>query len=226
MPRDGDIPGHGSEEQLVAEIIPLRRRASQRPDVEQRLAGEQAMAACALTGERSVWEPPSGELRRRIPPKRLRAAAVRRALGRHGFRGVLAVAALGLCVASVVLLLGLAPTHPAARRTSEMRGNVASTSNGKLAQQHSARSEDRGDRGSHAKHHGSSRAKVTKQARRPRGPDLAGRQSTAGSASLAVTHSQVSTVSSQPTVPQPAASSAAASDSTAQSECVPGELGC
>jgi hypothetical protein len=242
VPGDNDRPPHGGEDQLVAEIIPLRRRAplqrdTERLPVEEQFVGEQATAAGALTGERSVWEPPpSGQLRRRTPPKRPRATAAQQALGRRGYRRLLAVATLVPFATFVALLVVLAPTHPAPRRTSELRGNVALTSQGELAQQHStAGSEDSRDRGPHARRHSTSSMRATKQVRRPGGSDLAEStssgspskaESTVGAEVGAGTHSQASTVSSQSAVAQPAASSAAASNSTAQDECVPGELGC
>lgn len=236
MPGDGDTHGYGAEDQLVAEIIPLRRRAPQRPDIEQ-LPGEEEFtcrqestaSACNSTSERSVWEPPSGELRRRGAARHQRAIAARRAIGHHAVRWLIAVVALLACATLVAALVVMAPPgHSAHGHSPQTHRNLASRTSVQSARRHmAARSSSRGrrtaDSGTSRKPASSSRGLS------PTGSDSASNQEHAAGSKTTATPAagggQASVVRTTPAA-QPEAASASTSNSTASNECVPGELGC
>jgi hypothetical protein len=113
-PRDGDGISIDRDGELLAQIIPLRRRTSE-PCAAEILAdepadpldGPDALPASAV--ERSVWEQPSGQLRRRAPkagPASRGPAADTRLPGRRGLAHLLTVAAVGAIAVVVALALG------------------------------------------------------------------------------------------------------------------------
>lgn len=117
-PRDGDGISIDTDGELLAQIIPLRRRTSEpyAPEIladepADPLDGPDALPLSAV--ERSVWEQPSGQLRRRAPkagPASRWPAADTRLPGRrrlaHLLTGAAAVAAVGAIAVVVALALG------------------------------------------------------------------------------------------------------------------------
>jgi len=117
-PRDGDGISIDTDGELLAQIIPLRRRKSE-PCAPEILADEPAdpldgpEALPSSSVERSVWDQPSVELRRRAPnagPASGGPAADARLLGHrrlaHLLTGAAAVAAVGAIAVVVALALG------------------------------------------------------------------------------------------------------------------------
>jgi hypothetical protein len=117
-PRDGDGISSDTDGELLAQIIPLRRRQSE-PGAPEILADEPAgalegpEALPSLSAERSVWDQPSVDLRRRAPsggPASGGPAADTRLLGHRMLAGFLtgaaAIAAVGAIAVVVALALG------------------------------------------------------------------------------------------------------------------------
>lgn len=117
-PRDSDGISIDTDGELLAQIIPLRRRKSE-PCAPEILADEPAGpldgpdALPSLSVERSVWDEPSVELRRRAPnadPASGRPAADARLPGRRRLApfvtGAAAVAVVGVIAVVVALALG------------------------------------------------------------------------------------------------------------------------
>jgi hypothetical protein len=253
--RDGDRPVPSQDEQLVAQIIPLRQRTDgPLADDRQTLADPQLERSTPPGDERSAWEPPApGELRRRATATPARSPFGGAAGARRVRRTALATAG-ALATLAVVTALGLtiAPAHPSARRSASASSKQAlAASAGKRQPQKSrprtAASKPRAPRRAarrfarHATHRSSTPASTNAGA----DPDV---QADASLTTPRGTPAEQANMPSEPTsaAEQPAAQpqhdaseasesvssseavspAARTASSTAQSECVPGELGC
>ncbi len=114
-PSDGEGTPPGTDDELLATVIPLRRRERE-PVGPRILADEPGNRARpsedpAAPAERSVWDAPAGELRRRRPPatagpargRAVGAQVLERRRPRHLF-GALAAATLTITAAAAVAL--------------------------------------------------------------------------------------------------------------------------
>jgi hypothetical protein len=225
-PRDGDGISSDADGELLAQIIPLRRRQSE-PGAPEILADEPAgplegpEALPSSSVERSVWDQPSVDLRRRAPngPASGGPAADTRLLGHRSLArfltGAAAIAAVGAIAVVVALALGGAtgrsgprPQKYAASRLTPRVGLVGFTGR---ASSHSRRSA--------AAHHQTHprRAAALNVAAQSTGVKSAAPPSTLGSSAPAQERAPADNapVSSSP---QPVAQSAPASGYTPVSE--------
>jgi hypothetical protein len=243
-PRDGNGGSTGSEDELVAKIIPLRRRGPEAHEPrscvpergsEGRVESREDPSPLA---ERSVWEQPTVELRRR-GTQDTDPASRRRSMP----RGLVAVpvVAIGLVGMAVVLVIALST----ARNQAQPRRRTGAPSSGLAAR--SAATTAVNKRASSLSHRVSAEATRNRQSR---GSSLSDRQrvtrssipSTTGDvgviahttapSQLAASPSPAggsvaqSVSESAPARPQSSPASQAGAPSTSQSQCVPGELGC
>jgi len=113
-PRDGEGTPPGTDDELLATVIPLRRRESKQvgPRILADEPGNRARPSEDLPAptERSVWDAPPGELLRRRPPdagsaggRALGAQVLERRRPRRLF-GALAAATLTITAAAAVAL--------------------------------------------------------------------------------------------------------------------------
>jgi hypothetical protein len=150
-PRDGD--GSSTEDGMVAQVIPLRRRGRETNELDR------LTRAPGLSGlfdppqdpeplsEYSVWEKPTAELVRRETPDATRPAGTLaqglRAHGLHVQRGLIAAATVGV-IASVTVLAaltlsghhrqpGLGVSRPGSSRTSASLSGGATAGRAKRA---------------------------------------------------------------------------------------------
>jgi len=219
-PGDEDGTPTGVDEELVAQIIPLRRRPETSPT--QLLAEEPAEPEAAGRREWSVWDQATGELAR---PTRTRArSAAERRPWRWSARKacrltlVLVLVACVLCVG--VVALDAISAHP---------GGKPERSGVSLAGVHAAASGHDAALSSHgrsAQHSGVDRRAAHRLARQtgPRGRPAARRRGSVIPAepSTEVLASSAAPVEQAASAPAPARATPAA----AESQCVPGQLGC
>ncbi len=110
MSADGEGFSSDPGEELVAKVIPLRRRGeSPRVLADEPRPPSNAPEDEPARGERSVWDPPPGELRRRTPRAGGPSRAGRRVLARRTPGGLLGAgaAAAATIIAAALLALGL-----------------------------------------------------------------------------------------------------------------------
>ncbi len=108
-PRDGDGSVPGGDDELVAQIIPLRRREAEPEDpwVPTLVDGRAPTDGSPSPAERSVWDPPTAELRRRKPSRAARQVAVAGAYtdGAHFPQWVVGTAAATVAVIGIAILV-------------------------------------------------------------------------------------------------------------------------
>ncbi len=256
-PRDGDRVSSDGEDGLVAQIIPLRHRERD-PDEHQgprTPASEETLASArelSPRGERSIWDPPAAELRRRrtepgstqslTAPARGVASLASRLSWRVA--AVPAVAAVGAAVLVLVLVGALR-----SQSGSAMRQVASSTPSANRRSAIANHSRARGSRqaqtaaGSHRQ-----QQLRTRELHRhhPQSPPAAAHgtasesavaDSTAGAPASTI-HGRMGASSTAKSPPanlhnesalaqaEAAPASSASTPATPQSQCVPGELGC
>jgi len=262
-PRDGDRFSSDGDEGLVAQIIPLRHRERE-PYAQQTprtAAGDEALedtlpsAGEPLSqGERSIWDPPTVELRRRGTQRgpTLSLAAPSPAAGAVAFRlswRVLALPAMTAIAAAVLALIlagalrGPAGSAVRGRALATATASSAATGGGLVANRSSSARASSAARAIRRKHsqqppRGRRRNARRRQSSPPRRTrELAVADSGAGAPTSAIgrpTAASSTTESSSATRPGESASAeaqgalapGASAPSTARSQCVPGELGC
>jgi hypothetical protein len=137
-PRDGDGTAPGDDE-LVAQIIPLRRRESESEDMPApALADGHAPTNGSLSpAERSVWDPPTADLRRRKPSHAARQVTTAGAdtYGAQVRQWVVGAAVATVAVAGIAILvvaLGILHGQPgvAAGRAGLSASQVQTTASG------------------------------------------------------------------------------------------------
>jgi hypothetical protein len=235
-PRDDDELSSEGEDGLVAQIIPLRQREHE--------AGEPSSPAPETLddrfpsprdvplGERSVWDQPTAELRRRgteadsgtpHTPSTHGASA----LALRFSRRFLAVAAMATVAATVLALTlgGALQGQPRSAPRHGARRSPQAQSAGGTHRQQPRRQQDGRHRSSsvHTARHAASESKVAsssagariEEIRRPPPVPMS-----AGSSS------EIRPQESAPVHAQGTPSPSVSTPSTSQSECVPGELGC
>jgi hypothetical protein len=234
-PRDGDDISAGSDDELVAQIIPLRQREQDSvypPRVLEPVDDPPPL------GERSVWDQPTTELRRAtrrasVPSSSSRVVGI---AARISWRRV--VPAVAVVLGGTLLALALvatldggsgrairpaAPSKAGATTIAHATGTLTARSPARRASQRRPAISD---------HEHQLRARERQRAREPQPSDV----QSAGSG-LAVASSGAGTSASYR--PRSAAESSAAEftpeardsesghpPSTSESQCVPGELGC
>lgn len=227
-PRDGDGIFTEGEDELVAQIIPLRRQGLE-PDERHSGPDElysQAREPEPQVAERSVWDEPATELRRREPPatrRRRRAAA--------------AATVAVICVLVLALALGIfqgrsgSGARPAGSSASRAR-LAAKSNNATVRRQAGAGSSavSGATRPSSSPQRSSASHGVLHR-HQPRGSGQQRRQTVQSAA--AVTPTAPALVPAESSMGTPAqqravygAPAASQGSSASHSECVPGELGC
>jgi hypothetical protein len=235
--RPGDDDGTPTEadDELVAQIIPLRRRdqASGTQTLPDKQSGRFPRTDDPLPpAERSVWDQPTTELRRRTPartrpdapehrnrawtserPRSLKVAAT-------VFASVLCV---GLLTLTLATLKGRSAPAPA-RAQGSARGAIAASNQAGAASRRSSRSPVSSSRG-RARHE-------TRRNARPRAHQWTGATKRAASTTPTVeptiADAGAATRSGNNTAPptESPPPSQATDPPPAQTRCVPGELGC
>jgi hypothetical protein len=254
-PHDGDRPPSESEDGLVAQIIPLRHRqrdAGATPSPRTlMLHAEDAPRPDAddvSLGERSVWDPPTGELRRRgtqpgaAPSPTVRADRVSTLVSRFSWRVVAAAATVALGGALLALVLSSAfsgPAGSATRQASVSTRRASSSANARVIANRLLAPGSRPASNAAGGHHQQQPGGRPHRHSRPPSSSAAYGTSLAsdmpdsttptssGPASTTASSASESPPTSSPgeSASAPAAPSAGAR-STPQSQCVPGELGC
>ncbi len=254
-PHDGDRPPSDGEDRLVAQIIPLRHRERDAPPAPRTPthvvedAPHPAPGDVSL-GERSVWDPPTAELRRRgtqpgaAPSPTVDADRIGRRVTHLSWRVVVAATAT-LALSGAVLALVVAsgfsgPARSATGRTSVSTQHASSSANtrGVIAN----RSPSRGSRptsNAAGSHHQQQPGRQAHRHSPPASSSTAqGTGLTSGvvdsttPASSGPSPTTASSVAESPPTSSPGESASAAvapsapAKSTPQSQCVPGELGC
>ncbi len=241
-PRDGDGSSTDTDGELLAQVIPLRRRESELDELPgQALEPELDMfepeGDLLAATERSVWDQPITELRKREAPVTARSSLGSKfgaPVGPRAYTGHLprwAIAAalgmIGVAVAALafgVLLQG--PSGSGARRV------VSSASGAKLARTNSTAGGAR--RRSSPSHPASAARRVPHKSKiqgaqhhRERAAQPA-RTHTASSSALPSSSAAgaSATLESAPADSQSAPSPNGSVPSASQNQCVPGELGC
>jgi hypothetical protein len=260
-PRDGD--GFDGEEALVAEVIPLRRRerepreqaTQERASTDELVTGGASPRSMDVPapGDRSVWDQPTTDLRRRglrtgaTPPPASRGDAARTHVSRlsWGYLAVPVTVVVGAAVLALVLSGALRSTFGSAARlsasstppaNSTTRGHAAITKRspslgarqpkGAAASRHRQEAHGRDlDRG-----HQSSAPGAQSTASNLAVADAAvGAAASPGSGSAAASSAAEFTPEargSEVAAARPTPEPAANMPSTQESQCVPGELGC
>lgn len=243
-PRDGNGGSTGSEDELVAKIIPLRRRGPEahepRSHVPEHGSDDRVDSPedPPLLAERSVWEQPTVELRRRGTQD------TDPAFGRHSMpRWLVAVpvVAIGLIGMAIVLVIALSTARnqaqPKRRTGAPVSSGLAARSTATTAVKkrtsslsHRVSAEARRNR--HGRGSSSSdRLRVTRSSTLSTGDPGVIVPTTAPSQPVASPSPASGSVAqpvseSAPARPQSSPASQAGAPSTSQSQCVPGELGC
>jgi hypothetical protein len=242
--RPGDDDGTPTEadDELVAQIIPLRRR--DQASATQTLPDEQSERLPRThhslpPAERSVWDQPTTELRRRTPARACPDAREHRDSWRserpRSVKVAAAVFASVLCAGLLALTLDTLKgrSAPAPARAQGSAGSAISASNqAGTASSRSSRSPVSASRG-RATHQ-------PKRHQRPRARHRAGppkraasttptvelAASSAGGATRGVESAAASAVENAPAPAQSPVPSHDTPPPPAQNQCVPGELGC
>jgi cytoskeletal protein RodZ len=244
-PRDGNGSSTGAEDELVAKIIPLRRRGSDAHEPRSYEPERESEGLVdspeepPLLAERSVWEQPTVELRRRGTPD-TDSASRRRSMPR--WLVTVPVVAIGLIGMAVVLVIALSTAR---NQAQSRRRTGAPVSSGLAAR--SAATTAVNKRASSLSHRVSAEATRNRQSRGSSSLDgqrvtRSSIPSTTGDAGV-IAHTTApsqpaassspasgsvaqSVSESAPARPQSSPASRAGAPSTSQSQCVPGELGC
>ncbi len=250
LPRDGDELSSDGEDGLIAQVIPLRQRTHEpAPYGPETLDDQFPPSKDAPLPERSVWEPPTTELRRRHtqPGSPTALASLAHGAGRLAsrlswrFMAIVAVSVAVVVVLTVALDGALEGQHQSAARharSSSPRINATVTSGRRPAKHSTARAHTTGDqpRGLQAGRHKQPPGSVG----RVDASETAVANSTAGA--TAETQPVARTPAAQSLGNEPSENASAhtqgapaaqvgtsahvSTPSTAQSQCVPGELGC
>ncbi len=253
-PRDGDDLSAEGEDGLVAQIIPLRQREHEGEDHGHGFHGAQAREdqnrfvrpGNFPLAERSVWDQPTTELRRRTDPDSSSPfASLAHRAGRHASRPSWRLVGIAVAAATATAVLlavtdhrGSAPRHESsipkvnatvtsagassspARRSPKAQGAAEGT-----RQRKTPRGRGEGDRGSSVvlAHGGVSAPAVAS----PRAGKSAGGIQPAAPTPASLGSSSVSRPNeSAPGHTQEAPPASATTPSRSQDQCVPGELGC
>jgi hypothetical protein len=244
-PQDGDGIYGGRDQDLVAQIIPLRR-AQTRPGSQLRVSNPADDAS--LPSERSIWDQPTIEVRRpkATPEARHTQALGQRARQSRWIAGT-ALTALGLLAAAAVMLAtGALKGHRASPKAvpSTSAGLRATGSTAGPAGGSSLLSKPRvAERGRVT--HGNGHVQITRRHRTGAGTRAADVVHRASGSATTEASPGVSTASgaagetpskglpwqqpagdAKPVDVESAVSSSAAGSSPAADQCVPGELGC
>jgi hypothetical protein len=262
-PRDGNGGPSDDEDGLVAQIIPLRRRERE-PEKSQSpsfpvpgVAGDEPPAARRMPppAERSVWDPPTAELRRRRaePGSPAQSARAPRPLASRRSWRVAAVSAVAAAAGAATLVLvltggpgGRSRHAPKEAASATLKASSTATGHSVIKTQPFARRarHTRGDAAAH--HRQQTRARALhvqhQQSPSPAAQDAAAESVAANSQAAAppsATPHQTAASSNTESTPATARSEGAAAaetpaaaapsastSSTPQNQCVPGELGC
>lgn len=240
-PRDGDRFSSDGEDGLVAQIIPLRHRECD-PD-EQPSPGTQArdddpppsLGDVPPQGERSIWDPPTAELRRRRTETGStesfgsRVDGAGRLASRFSWRllAVAATVALGAVVFALVVSSAYrGRSGSAMRQTASSALGASSTAKGHsaTATHSSARRSRQAQTGAGSPRQQQPRTRELHRHHQQSPPPTA--QGTASGLAVADSAARPATRPSESTPAQAAPAPSANTPSTSQSQCVPGELGC
>lgn len=260
-PRDGDGSSSEDGDGLVAQIIPLRHRGREADEQPPPRTSAQELAEddlppsasyASARGERSVWDQPTAELRRRADPGSTRASsssgAGDRRLTAPRPRRLLAAAAavtLGVVALAIVFSSALQGQRPAIRHAgSALRASSTVNTRSPVANGSAARRSRHAQSAAGARHQQRPHRSGL-DLHRQRGSAPAARGAASGPAvsdaeagtptSALVDQTAASGAGSAPaTTPsesapaqaQVAPEPSASTPSTPQNQCVPGELGC
>jgi hypothetical protein len=242
-PRDGDRSSTDTDGELLAQVIPLRRRENELDELQGQPFAPQPADTFDVAPEpsspleRSVWDQPITELRRRETQSPARASLASRlatrprprVYGAHPPRWSIA-AAVGITgLAIVALAFGALLQGPPGSRA---RGAVSSTSEAKLV---AGSSTAEGARRRSSPSHPASAARRVPHKSKIQGAqhhrERAGQPATTHTASSSALPSSSATgasatLESAPAHPQSSPSPHDSVPSASQNQCVPGELGC
>lgn len=234
---DGDRRLPSADEQLVAEIIPLRRRASRQPDspVHDDLRKRRTADVRPRTGDRSVWEPAADDVQLRRRPSRAaqHSDTTRLPRSRRAVATLVAGIVFAAAAALIVVALRVAPGTPTHAGGAQSHRVLGAISHGKQESPETGRAIHHTNTLSDAKHRG--RHKPSSAHRDTREQHDVGRASipsrSAGTGVVTSSRSASETTAAQsktqPNEAKTPPATVVASGSTAQdNECVPGELGC
>jgi hypothetical protein len=254
-PRDGDELSSEGEDGLVAQIIPLRQREHEAGEpsspAPETLDDRFPSSIDVPLGERSVWDQPTAELRRRTtgdPAQPPTITALVRGGGARSRRWLVAVPVVVVVSAAVLaLLLGSAfrgQPGPAVRQVGSSASSANSTASSRVTTVSRSLARPRRAPGTTGGTRPSQRSRDLQRHRyhRPSPPnagDTSSGSSAANSRTLApAANTEGSTTSSPegslgnrpgdsaPAQAQSPPAPSANAPSTSQSQCVPGELGC
>jgi hypothetical protein len=243
-PRDGDGHSSDGEDGLVAQIIPLRQRAQPQSLTSGAGVADPPATRDAAASERSIWDQPVADLRRRQrEPEATPSPSSRGAMGmsvRSWWPVAAALAAALILVAVTLVIYGALDGRagPVARQsTYASTATAASIGDGYVATNRAARKGSADERASNAQAKHSMHRRSRSHDQRPLGLSSG---SSSGAIAAGVGTSAPATdvrpdpasAEFSPTPPSEGArapvvpASSASKPTTARSECVPGQLGC